>query len=690
MRIPWSWLRTYVETESDLDPDAWAERFPHLGLGVEAVERDGADVVFDLEITTNRPDWLSLIGVAREVVAATGGALRRPDAVVAESGAPASDQASVTVEDPELCPRYAGRVIGVDRIGPSPFWMQQRLEQAGVRAINTVVDVTNYVMLETGQPLHAFDLDTIPGGSIVVRAARAGEGITTLDGVSHALPLGALVIADRERPIAVGGVMGGADTEITAGTRRVFLESAWFNGRSVRRTARALGLRTEASARHERGGEPERLAYALDRAAALIAELASGSVAPGVVDVYPNPEPRRAVAVRLARVARVLGASPEPAEAVGILDRLGFAPRFDGERIVAEVPPHRRDVQREEDLIEEIARLWGYDRIPETMPSGAAGASRVAPAVAAEAAARGALLRSGLTEVFTLSLVHPRVFDALRLPATDSLRDAIAIRNPLTEEHTHLRTTMLPSLLEVLRTNRTRGTADVAVFEIGRVYRHGDDGGSERKVIAIAAVGHAFGGRWNVAADAAELTFFHVKGLVETLFDLLHVPAWDVQPALLPFLHPGRAAAVAIGGAYAGWLGEVHPDAAERYDLRGRAFAAEIDLAAAVARAGDWRPYAPVPRMPAVERDLAAVVPASVTSAALLRVVREAAGPSLEHVEPFDVYAGAAIPSGMKSVAIAMRFRDAERTLEAADVEGTLEAVRSALRNQLGAQIRGA
>jgi len=690
LKIPWSWLRTYVEGVDDLDPATWTERFPQLGLGVEGVEGEGADVVFDLEITANRPDWQSIVGVAREVAAAAGGALRLPAAVVPEAGIAAAARATVTIADPALCPRYAGRVIDIRRIGPSPFWMQERLEKAGVRAINNVVDVTNYVMLETGQPLHAFDLDTIPNAEIVVRAARAGEQLTTLDGTTHELPDGALIITDRTRPIAVGGVMGGAETEITAATKHVFLESAWFNGRQVRRTARSLGLRTEASARHERGGEPERVSYALDRAAALIAELAEGTAAPGIIDVYPEPEAERTVTLRLARIERVLGAAPPVEETVAVLGRLGFATRLEGDRLTALVPAHRRDVRREEDLIEEVARLWGYDRIPETMPAGRATASRVVASRAAEVVARDTLLRCGLTEVFTLSLVHPRVFDALRLPEGDPGRAAIPLRNPLTEEHTHLRTMMLPSLLEVLRINRTRGNADVSAFEIGRVYGRTGGQWTERKVIAIGAIGHFLAGRWNVPAAAAETTFYHVKGLLETLFDLLHVEVWDVSPTVLPFLHPGRAAAVSIEGRDAGWLGEVHPDVSAEYDLRGRAFAAEIDLGAAVARASVWQAYEPMPRLPAVERDLSAIVPLAVTSAALLNVVHEVAGATLEHAEPFDVYVGASIPDGAKSVAVAMRFRDPDRTLEAAEVESTLERVRDALRTRLGAQIRGA
>ncbi|MDR7415410.1 MAG: phenylalanine--tRNA ligase subunit beta [Armatimonadota bacterium] len=689
MRVPWTWLRELVRTSDPLDPEAWVERFPMLGLGVEAVERWGDDWVFDLETTTNRPDWLGMVGIAREVAAATGGELLVPSVALEEEDPPAQTLASVTFEDPDLCYRYVARVIVEVQVGPAPRWMADRLEKCGIRSINNVVDITNYVMLELGQPLHAFDYEGILGGRIVVRAARAGERLVTLDGVERVLPEGALVIADAERPVALGGIMGGADTEIRPTSRRVLLESAWFNPVAVRRTARAVGLRTEASTRHERGGDPERVRVAAARAAELMRRYCGGRVLRGEVDVYPNPESPRVVALRYGRLRRVLGAEIPREEAEEILRRLGFDLESLEDRALVRVPSHRRDVEREEDLIEEVARLWGYDRIPETMPVAEMGVGRLPEELAREREVRETLLRGGLTEVFTLSLLHPRDLDRVRIPPDHPLRKAPRLLNPLTEEHTHLRTTLLPSLLEVLRTNRARGIPDVHIFEIGRVYFPSGEGWEERKVVGIARMGRVLLGRWNLPEEFGETTFYHLKGVLETLLEELHIPDWRLVPESAPWLHPYRAASLWIGRERIGWMGEVHPQVAEAYDLRGRAYVAEVALMPLLAHT---RPpqLRPLPRYPAVDRDLAVVVREGVTAAELVEEIRRSGGPVLEAVEPFDVYTGPQVPAGHKSIAFSLRFRSPDRTLEAREVEAVLEGIRQGLRQRFGARIRGA
>ncbi|MCS7172109.1 MAG: phenylalanine--tRNA ligase subunit beta [Armatimonadetes bacterium] len=689
MRVPWTWLRELVRTPDPLDPEAWTERFPMLGLGVEAVERWGDDWVFCLETTTNRPDWLGMVGIAREVAAATGGEVVVPPTVVEEEDPAAGSLASVTFADPDLCYRYVARVIVDVQVGPAPRWMTERLEKCGIRSINNVVDITNYVMLELGQPLHAFDYDALVDGRIVVRTARAGERLVTLDGVERVLPEGTLVIADGERPVALGGIMGGADTEIRPTSRRVLLESAWFNPVAVRRTARAVGLRTEASTRHERGGDPERARIAAARAAELMRRYCGGRVLRGEVDVYPRPEPPRVVVLRYDRLCRVLGTEIPREEAEGTLRRLGFGVEPQEDRAVVRVPHHRRDVEREEDLIEEVARLWGYDRIPETMPLGEMGVGRLPEHLAREREVREILLRDGLTEVFTLSLLHPRDLARLRIPPDHPLREAPRLLNPLTEEHTHLRTTLLPSLLEVLRTNRTRGIPDVHIFEIGRVYFSTPEGWEERKVVGIARMGRVLLGRWNLPEEVVESTFYHLKGNLETLFESLHIPDWRLVPEAVPWLHPYRSAAVWIGSERVGWMGEVHPHVAEVYDLRERAYVAEVALAPLLAHA---RPpeLRPLPRYPAVDRDLAVVVREEVAAGDLVGEIRRVAGPVLEAAEPFDVYTGPQVPPGHKSVALSLRFRSPDRTLEAREVEAILEEVLEALRQRFGARLRGA
>ncbi|MDR7414713.1 MAG: phenylalanine--tRNA ligase subunit beta [Armatimonadota bacterium] len=688
MRVSWSWLMELVDLPTPQDPAEWEERFPMLGLGVEAVERVGDDWVFDLETTTNRPDWLGLLGVAREVAAACRGRLRPPQVHLEESDPPAAEVAWVEVADPGLCHRYVGRVVVDVRVGPSPAWMAERLERCGIRSINNVVDVTNYVMLETGQPLHAFDLDRLVGGGVVVRAARPGEVLVTLDGQERRLHPGALVIADRERVVAVGGIMGGLDTEIRPDTRRVLLESAWFHPVAVRRTARALGMRTEGSTRHERGGDPERARFAAARAAQLIQQLAGGRVLRGELDVYPEPQPPRRVSLRPARLRRVLGVEVPDEEAADILQRLEFQVERGPDRWVVTVPSHRRDVEREEDLIEEVARIYGYDRIPETLPVEVMGVGVVAPEVDAERRIRELLLRAGLTEVLTLSLVRTDDLERVGIPPDHPLRRAIPLRNPLTQEHTHLRTTLLPSLVEVLRTNRARGNGDVHVFEVGRVFQASEAGWEERKAVGIAQMGRSLRGTWNLPQEAVQASFHSLKGVVEGLLEALHLQGWEIQAEPLPWLHPYRAAGLWVDGRRAGWLGELHPEVCERYDLRGRAYVAELELAPLVEAARTIPQYRPLAYTPAVERDLAVVVDSSVPAGEVVRVVREVAGGLLEACEPFDVYAGPPVPPGRKSVAVRMRFRDPARTLQSEEVERLVERVRTALRDRLAASFR--
>jgi phenylalanyl-tRNA synthetase beta chain len=688
MRVPWNWLMELVELDTPQDPAAWEERFPMLGLGVEAVERVGDDWVFDLETTTNRPDWLGMLGIAREVAAVCRGRVRRPVVTLEESDPPAAQVAWAEVAEPGLCHRYVGRVVVDVRVGPSPRWMVQRLERCGIRSINNVVDVTNYVMLETGQPLHAFDLDRLVGGGVVVRGAREGEVLVTLDGQERRLHPGALVIADRERVVALGGIMGGLDTEIRPETRRVLLESAWFHPAAVRRTARALGMRTEGSTRHERGGDPERARYAAARAAQLVQELAGGRVLRGELDVYPDPQPPRRVFLRPRRLHRVLGVEVPEDEAADILERLEFRVERGPDRWTVTVPSHRRDVEREEDLIEEVARIFGYDRIPETLPVETVGVGAMEPELEAERRVRQALLRAGLWEVLTLSLLHPSELERVGIPAGHPLREAIPLRNPLTQEHTHLRTTLLPSLVGVLRTNRVRGNSDVHVFEIGRVFRVCGSGREERKAVGIARMGRALEGSWNLPAEAVQVDFHHLKGTVEAVLAALHAQGWEVRPDSVPWLHPYRAASLWWEGRCVGWLGELHPEVCHRYDLRGRAYVAELDLEPLLRAARATPQYRPLPYTPAVERDLAVVVDEPVLAGEVVQVVRGAAGDLLEACEPFDVYRGPPVPAGRKSVAVRMRFRDPARTLQSEEVDALVARVRRALEEALGAGFR--
>ncbi|MFN3285742.1 MAG: phenylalanine--tRNA ligase subunit beta, partial [bacterium] len=428
--------------------------------------------------------------------------------------------------------------------------------------------------------------------------------------------------------------------------------------------------------------------FAAARAAQLIQQLAGGRVLRGELDVYPEPQPPRQVSLRPARMRRVLGVDVPDEEAADILQRLEFQVERGPDRWVVTVPSHRRDVEREEDLIEEVARIYGYDRVPETLPVEVMGVGAVAPEVDAERRVRELLLRAGLTEVLTLSLVRADHLERVGIPPDHPLRRAIPLRNPLTQEHTHLRTTLLPSLVDVLRTNRARGNDDVHVFEVGRVFSPSEAGWRERKAVGIAQMGRSLRGTWNLPQEAVQASFHGLKGVVEALLEGLHLQGWEIKAEPFPWLHPYRAAALWVNGRRVGWLGELHPEVCDRYDLRGRAYVAELELAPLVEAARAVPQYRPLAYTPAVERDLAVVVDSSVPAGEVVRVVREVAGGLVEACEPFDVYTGPPVPPGRKSVAVRMRFRDPARTLQSEEVDRLLERVRGALRDQLAASFR--
>jgi phenylalanyl-tRNA synthetase beta chain len=692
MRVPLDWLRDYVDLPEA--PEALVERLPMLGLGVDRVDADaGGGVVLDLEIASNRPDLLSLIGIARELAAWARRPVRWPEETLREHDPPAADLAAVEIVDPELCPRYIAHVIADVRVGPSPAWLADRLEAAGVRPVNNVVDATNYVMLEWGQPLHAFDLTRLAGRRIVVRRAREGEVLTTLDGVERRLDPQTLVIADAQRPVALAGIMGGAHTEITAGTTAVLLEAAAFAPASVRRTSRRLGLRTEASARFERGIDPELTPRAARRAAGLIADLGGGRVLRGAVDVYPRPAARPAIRLRLARIRRVLGAEVPPGEVVEILTRLGLevtaAPAEDGATVVAVPPVGRRDLEREEDLIEEVARHWGYERIPETMPVEALAQGRRSPRLEAEAAARDVLIRAGLTEAMTVSLVHPRQVERLGVTADDPWRQLVPIENPLVADHTHLRSCLLPGLLDAARINAGRRQPAVHLFEIGRVFRRAGDAIDERRALAVLLRGRWLVRDWQTPEADRAVSFYHLTGVLETLVRELRAGRLEVQAGGPGWLHPYRAARLLLDGTALGVAGELHPAVAERFDLPGRTYVAELDLDALLDHAVLQPRFVAPPRHPAVRRDVAVVAPMTLPHAAVEAALREVVGEWLEAVELFDVYTGPPLSPGTRNLAYALTLRAPDRTLTGEEVEAVMQRLTVALPARLPVTIRG-
>jgi phenylalanyl-tRNA synthetase beta chain len=654
------------------------------------------DVLLEVNVTPNRPDALSHVGIARELAALLGTRVSLPRPRLPEGGGPAADAVKVRIEDPERCARYAARVIEGVKIGPSPLWLARRLEACGVRSISNVVDATNFALLELGHPLHAFDLDKVAGREIVVRTARPGEKLVTLDGKERALDPEDLLIADRDRGSALAGVMGGGDSEISAGTTRVLLESAWFQPNGVRRTSRRHGLKTEASYRFERGADPGMVIPAVDRCAALIAELAGGAVRPGIVDAHPRPVRSPEVRLRWRRPAEILGMDVAKDEARRILSGLGFQERAaDGEGATYEVPSWRVDVSLEEDLVEEIVRTKGYDAIPETLPRTAIQTPAEHREADALARIRAALEGAGFSEAVNFSFVAARElepFDRLVATGDGSGRAlGVALKNPISADLAVMRTSLVPSLLRNAVHNRRQRVDDVRLYEIARAYHpHPEDGAHEPSLEALRVGGVLVGRRspvgWAVGGDVAD--FFDAKAAVSAVLEALGVEArWRARGE--GWLHPRTSATVlaAHGEGVLGEVGELHPRVAAAFELPRGVLAFELHLDALLAAARLVPQYRPIPRLPAVLRDVAVVVDDAATAASVEALVREE--PLVETVTLFDVYRGAPLPAGKKNLAFAIAYRAPDRTLTDAEADAAHARIVQRLRTRIGAELRG-
>ncbi|HYM57292.1 MAG TPA: phenylalanine--tRNA ligase subunit beta, partial [Solirubrobacteraceae bacterium] len=580
--------------------------------------------VIELEVTPNRPDCLGVYGVAREVHASTGAPLAPPpwaSVPAAEGDVPGI---SVEVRDPDLCPRFTLRLFEDVKLGPSPPWLKARLMATGQRPINNVVDVTNFVMLLAGQPMHAFDADLVAGGRLVVRRARDGETLTTLDDVERRLDADMCVIEDAEGPTSIAGIMGGARSEVGEATTRVLMEAATWNGPNIQRTATRLGLRTEASGRFEKQLAPEQGMEGQLLAAKLMAEVCGARPVGGTVDVGgPGPEPR-ALRLREARVAGLLGAPIPRVEQAEILKRLGFGVAEAPDGLEVTVPHWRRnDVTREADLVEEVGRIWGYDRLPATLPSRRGASGRLEPAQRLRRRAEDALVGCGVSEILGWSFAAPSLVDRLSLPEDDPRRRVVRVANPMSEEQSVLRTSLLGSLLDNVHRNRARAAEDVRLWEFGAVYFASEAGDGqlpdEPQHLGAVLCGAVRPATWrDTEPPTADL--FAAKGVLAALMDALRVP-WTVEPAREPFLHPGRAARVLAGGEVAGWLGEVHPSVAARWDLE-RVAAFELDFGMLARAAVHVPSYEDLTSYPAVRQDLAVTVPDDVAAALVVEVVR--------------------------------------------------------------------
>ena len=655
------------------------------------------DVVMQLEITPNRADCLSLIGVAREIRADTGNPLKLPSSKGLSDGE--RIPTSVTIDAPTLCPRYAARVIQGIQVGPSPEWLQRRLKSVGVGVINNIVDVTNFVLMEYGQPLHAFDYHKLAENRIVVRRAAEGELLTTLDEIERELTSDMLVIADAEKPVALAGIMGGYDSEITAETRDVLLESAYFNPASVRATSKALGIHTEASYRFERGTDPGAVIAALERAAQLITELAGGTICEGVVDVYPGETPPCQIQLRPARVNFILGTAMEATEMVEILTRLGFhvAPA-DADTYQVTVPTFRADVTREIDLIEELARVYGYDNIPTTLPKGDIPIPEPDVKTEVRQRVKRFLLASGMMEAVNYSFCAPSCFDKIRMHEKDARREAVQLRNPLSPEMSLLRTTLLPSLLENAQHNHNHQIDTIALFEMSTVFlleeTLGDSpdrevsptGVGEQERVAGILAGHVGGGMYKNPYRAPD--FFDIKGIVEGMLEVCGVTDYTLARTDEPTFHPGRNAAVLLSDERVGIFGEAHPAVLENYDLPYKAYLFEFDLGALSAAATFSKRFEPISIYPKVQRDLAIVLDADIPADKPLALIYATGGELVESARLFDLYIGEPVPAGKKSLAYTIAYHSATETLTDKAVNRLHERVVARLNRELGAELR--
>ncbi|NIA24710.1 MAG: phenylalanine--tRNA ligase subunit beta [Gammaproteobacteria bacterium] len=639
------------------------------------------DVIFDLSITPNRGDAMSILGIARDLAAYYRLDLSVPAAELQERGE--ASAVSIVLEDPVGCPRYVGREVREVTVSDSPLGMRLRLRDAGIRSINNVVDITNYVLLEYGQPLHGFDLDTIAEETIVVRRGRYGEDLRTLDGVKHEITPEDLLITDPERVIAFAGVMGGEETEVGPTTRRVLIEAAHFDAPTVMNTAQRHGLRTEASSRFERGVDPDLPARAAARAAHLLAQLAGGVPAPGSKDAYPSPIPERTVRLSLAEPGRLLGVSLAREEIVDLLERLGFGVRGEDPLDVT-VPTYRPDVSRPADLVEEIARLYGLNHIPSRLPhgpgSGLGGTARRARTL------RAALVGAGLWEASTLTFLAPEDLEKLHADAATAIR----VRNPLREEESLLRTTLLPGLLKSVRFNASHGLPSVALFETGKVFIDTPDHVDPKIPFQPDTLAFVISGRFGAKTLGGESrpADFGTAGAVWKVIETAMGLEAEVRAEQLAGFHPGRAGRVFLDEHPIGAFGELHPAVTRAYGIEGRVAAGEFRLERLLETHGFWTFKEPS-TYPPVVFDLAFEVHETVPSAELVKVIRDAAGPMLETVHLFDEFRGGSLPEGHKSLAVQLTFRSPDTTLTNEDVREDRGRIITAVADKLGGRLRG-
>lgn len=656
---------------------------------------DLEDVVFELEITPNRPDCLGMLGMAREVAAITGGKSRKPKIRLVEDKEEAKDVTKVEILDPDLCPRYVAKVIKDVKILPSPAWMQRKLEKAGVRPINNVVDITNYVMMETGQPLHAFDYDKLTENRIVVRRAKAGETMVSLDEITRQLDDSMLVIADAKEPVALAGVMGGLYSEVSARTVNILLESAHFNPSNIMRTSKNLGLQSEASMRFERFVDPNGAVDAANRAAQFVAELGDGRILKGAVDAYPKPLLPVKLDLRTKRVNKILGTKLSSDKVSDILERLelevkkkkvGSKGTSADSILEVKVPTFRPDLNREIDLIEEIVRLYGYNKVKSTLPESKEKKGELTFRQQLEKKTRDCMIATGLWEVITYAFINPDDFNKMRLSDDCPLRRVTELRNPLSIEQSVMRTTLIPGLLNVVRYNVNREQNNVQIFEMGRTFKcTGKKLPDESLILGAVLTGCWHPDKWYKKEQAVD--FFDLKGILSALFECLKIEDWYIVRALHPSFHPGRCAEICVGNEVLGLFGEIHPETQRAFELDQRVQMLEINLDKLYSNAKLFKGFKEVPKFPGVSIDIALVVDEEISVGKLENIIRDQGTQLLRRIEIFDVYRGEQLHEGKKSMAFSLYFQAADRTLDMNEIKKIHERIVGKL-TKIGAELR--
>lgn len=702
MRVPFKWLKEFIDIKDNADEVA--RKLTMIGLEVEAVERIDDGVAFEVNVTPNRPDCLSIIGIARELSAVYGISINFPGHdILAETE---ELDFNVDILDTDLCHRYAGRIVRNIKIGPSPDWLKNRLKKCNIRSINNVVDITNYVLLELGHPLHAFDLSAIKGHRIVVGTPKSikGQGarvkFKTLDGIDREIPEESLLIWDAERPVAVAGVMGGLETEVADSTVDIFIESAYFEPASVRKTSKALGLKTESSYRFERGTDIKMLKKALDRTAYLMKEVAGGTIC-GKIDIYPKRYIPEDINVRYARVNQVLGLKLANEEIRNCLDGLGFEVKDAASSMKIKPPAYRRDIKREVDVIEEVARIYGYDRIPADMPKATLIINQESVVSSHESKVKNgikeALLKSGFTEVINYSFMGLQELDILGIEESDERRNLVQIKNPLKVEDSFMRTTIIPSMIKNLTHNIAHGNRELRLFEIARVFISEQSAVSSEQSASRLPIEKEHLAVLNYKEKIKTLyrdethDFYIIKGVIEAIFNNLRIYDYSFVRSSEPFLHPGQSADIYIMGNKIGHIGALSPEIINYLDIKAHKpsiVVVEIDIESIVPYTMQQVKYSPLPKYPYIERDTAIVIDSSLESVMLMKWLKSYPSENIEDIAIFDVYQGKNIPEGKKSIAFNVRYRASDRTLKDEEIDALHKSLVDYILDKTKGQLR--